>query len=204
MEAEFGGAGRGPQAPPGVYTLRLIAGEAQAERKVEVRLDPALKATPADLALQRDLGLKARDMTSAANTALRRLDSLKAQLRETERLGRTLTADEGKEWSKLVSGYVKELDAQTARLGIPLGGSRLEDAPELAEDLSGLLGQLTSGNSAPTPPQQTLLADYERRFKEAMAGANEFLTKTVAAWNESLRKAGAPTLAGAMAVELPR
>jgi photosystem II stability/assembly factor-like uncharacterized protein len=47
-----GGAARGPQVLPGTYTVKMIAGSAMVAQKVEVQLDPELKASARDLESQ--------------------------------------------------------------------------------------------------------------------------------------------------------
>src|SRR5205085_2768007 len=80
------GAPVGPQALPGAYTVKLIIGDKTQEKKVEVKVDPTVKVTPADLQLQFDLAMKLRDMQSAVNDGLKTLDSIKSQLEQIEKV----------------------------------------------------------------------------------------------------------------------
>ena len=159
------------------------------ETPVEVRLDPALKATPQDLISQRDQALKLCGMVSSLNTSLKRMDGLKTQL---QTLGKS-----SPDLAKATAEYGKELDSISAGLAVKIGGYRLEEAPQLAEDLTGLYGQLSAGNSAPTSAQSAYLAELERRHATGLAQANSLLDKAAKEWNENLTKLGATVLSTA-------
>lgn len=181
-----GGGPRGPLAVPGIYTARLTWGTERMETPVEVRLDPALKATPQDLISQRDQALKLRAMVTSLNSALKRLDSLKTQVQALEK--------SVPDAAKTLAEYGKEIDAVANGLAVKIGGNRLEDAPQLAEDLSGLYGQLSGGNSAPTSAQTAYLAELEKFHAAGLARAAGLLEKASKEWNAQLVKLGAAVL----------
>jgi photosystem II stability/assembly factor-like uncharacterized protein len=193
-EIEFEGGPRGPQVVPGIYTARLTVGQDTAQTRIEVQLDPALRASAQDLATQRDLGLKLRDLASSLNTSLKRMDSLKDQLDDLDKLGKTNDHPQKAEWSKSVEQYKKEIDAVSEKLGMKKGASGLEDPARLAEDITGLYYQLAAGNSAPTAAQTALAAELEKRHVLGMAEASKLISTATSQWNESLRKLGAPGL----------
>lgn len=196
-ETEFAGPPRGPLAVPGVYTARLTAGSLKLETKVEVRLDPALKASPSDLASARDAALRLRDMVSSLNSALKRIDGLRAQLNGLEKTAREQLPDKAAEWAKATAPYISEIDRVSSALGIRIGGNRLEDAPKLAEDLAALYATFSSAHSAPTAAQAAYLAELEKRYTLGIAEANGLLLRAGRDWNPALQKLGAPTLIAA-------
>ncbi|MBI5283004.1 MAG: hypothetical protein HY858_15065, partial [Candidatus Solibacter usitatus] len=200
-EVEFGGGPRGPQAVPGIYTARLTTAAGKFETRIEIQLDPALKSTPQDLAAQRDAALRLRDMVSTLNSALKRMDGLRTQLQAIDKTAAEQAPAQAAAWAKVTAGYIQEIDRVSAPLGMKPGGSRLEDAPMLAEDLSGLLGQIAGGNSAPTAAQMALLAEYEKRYTPGIAGANKLLDTAAREWNDNLRKLGAAGLITAAPAE---
>jgi len=200
----FTGGPRGVQVVPGTYTLRLTAGDKVLEKKVEVRLDPALKTTMKELTLQYDTAEKVSKLATTVNVALKRMDSLATQLRSIERLGREQSTETGRAWSKQIADYLKEIDKQTEALGQKSTANRLEDPPGLADGIQGLFQTVSGGNSAPTPAQLSYLAELEKEVAQKMPAANEFLSKTAAGWSEALKKTGAPGLVGTQAVEAVR
>jgi photosystem II stability/assembly factor-like uncharacterized protein len=185
-EVEFGGGPRGPLAVPGTYTIRLTAAGQTLEKQVVVTLDSDLKATPADLKALLDLSLKLSDWQNSLNTALKKLDGLRAQLANTEKLDAA--------WTPKINDLRKALDEETLKLGMKPGGSRLEDPPRLAEDVNSLYQQLAGLNAAPTAAQTAYASELEPKVKAALAAAQDFFANTVPTWNDQLRAAGAPTL----------
>ncbi len=115
-ESAFGGPPRGPQVLPGSYTVKLTVGDKTFEQPVEVRLDPTINVALADLQAQLDLQMKLRDMQSAANTALRFLDSIEDQLKHTQTTAKNLNKEPDKEMMKALEDYIKQVDALEDRL----------------------------------------------------------------------------------------
>jgi photosystem II stability/assembly factor-like uncharacterized protein len=195
QEMEFAGGGpRGPLVLPGTYTVRLTVDGEKSEKPVEVRMDGAIKTPPSDLAALRDLSLKVQEMVDGANRALKKMDGLREQLGANEKFANERLPSKKAEVAKLVAGYQKELDAVALELGMKPGGSRLEEAPKLAEDLSGLLQGLSNLHAAPTQAQQNLYVELRPRYEKLMPQAEQLL-KRVAEWSEALRKLGAPGVA---------
>jgi photosystem II stability/assembly factor-like uncharacterized protein len=71
---------RGPVAPPGRYTVRLIAGSDTESRPLIIKADPRSRATPAALAAQFALLMRIRDRLSAANDAVKTIRNVDYQI----------------------------------------------------------------------------------------------------------------------------
>jgi photosystem II stability/assembly factor-like uncharacterized protein len=201
-ETAFGGGPRGPQVTPGTYKVRLTIGENTYEQSVEVRLDPRVTVPPEDLRAQLELLLKIRDMQSAANTALRYLDSVKDQLKHTETTVKALNKEPDKDLLKALTDYQKQVDDVAGRiarspepsLGLP-GGSRV------LEKLGGLFGTIDNFNGAPTSGQREYFRELEPEFRNRMNELNKFISETIPQWNDKLRTWNAPTLTTRKPVE---
>src|SRR5262249_2854073 len=79
-ETAFFGGPSGPRVLSGTYTIRLALGDKTVEKKVEVRLDPTISVSNADLQEQYNDAIKLRDMQSTLTDGARLLDSIKEQL----------------------------------------------------------------------------------------------------------------------------
>ncbi len=189
VELGFGGA-RGPQVPPGVYTAKLTVNSETFEQKFEVRMDPALKATAQDLSLQQTTARRMREMVTSLNTGLRRMDALKTQLREAEKHGKEAQPKQAAEITKAIDAMVKELDETSGKYAVKIGGSRLEDAPKLAEAVGGLYFTVSGGNSAPTSSQLAYLEELAPQQKQAVDAINSLLAKAQKEWIPQLQKLG--------------
>jgi photosystem II stability/assembly factor-like uncharacterized protein len=199
-EAAFGGSPRGPQVLPGKYTVRLVLGDKTLEQPVEVRLDPTSNVSLADLQMQLDLQMKLRDMQSAANSALRFLDSLGDQLKHTQTTAKTLNKDPDKEMMKALEDYVKQVDALEDRLARRADGLGLAGKSQIA-DLVGDLFFRLDGNAAPTSSQRQYFEEMQPQYRDRMTEVNHFISVTVPQWNEKLRNWNLPTLTTRKPVE---
>ncbi len=78
----WGGAGalQGPVVVPGAYNVRLTTGTWSATQAFEVKKDPRVTATDADLQRQFDVLISIRNRLTDANDAVRRIRAVKEQL----------------------------------------------------------------------------------------------------------------------------
>jgi hypothetical protein len=193
-ETAFGGPPRGPQVLPGNYTVRLTVGEKIIVQPVEVRLDPTLSVSLADLQAQLDLQMKLRDMQSAANNALRFLDSIEDQLKHTQTTAKTLNKEPDKDMMKALDEYIKELDALEDRLVRRSDGLGLPGKSQVVNDIGDIFFGIDATNAAPTLAQRQYFAEIQPEYAERMEEVNKFINNTVPQWNDKLRAWNLPTL----------
>jgi photosystem II stability/assembly factor-like uncharacterized protein len=135
-----GQGGRGPQVLPGTYTVRLTAGGAVEQQSVQVRLDPELRVTMAELQQQWDT-----------------LAKLSAMIREVGEMVREADRHEdSKEWQNFRDTLARPRN---------LSGS--ETGPRLSEQLQSLSNLIDGPNDAPTPAMMKLLAEMEDEAHQA-------------------------------------
>src|SRR6185369_16161769 len=123
----FGGAPRGPLVLPGTYTVRLTLGDKTLEQPVQVKLDPNVKVSTADLQAALEMQTRLRDMQSTLNSSLRYLDSVEEQLKHTPSTMKVLNKEPDKDLTKALEDWIKQLDVLQDRLvgrteGLGLGG----------------------------------------------------------------------------------
>jgi photosystem II stability/assembly factor-like uncharacterized protein len=200
-ETQFFGGPRGPQVVPGTYTVRLLVGDKTYDKKVEVRLDPTVQTSAADLQQVYDLAVRLRDMQSATNNSLRALDSLKAQSEFVERTVRDRAGEVPKELSDALAGFKKRLDEQTGKLARPEGGLGFSGRAQLIEKLGNMFFAVEGVNAAPTPQQRAYIEELQKEFNEKLAETNRFVAQEVPRMNETLRKHNAPQLIPGKPVE---
>jgi photosystem II stability/assembly factor-like uncharacterized protein len=201
-ETAFGGPPRGPQVLPGNYTVRLTVGEKLLVQPIEVRLDPTLTVSPADLQAQLDLQMKLRDMQSAANNALRFLDSIEDQLKHTQTTAKTLNKEPDKDMMKALDEYIKELDALEDKLVRRSDGLGLPGKSQVVNDIGDIFFGIDATNAAPTLAQRQYFAEIQPEYAERMEEVNKFINNTVPKWNDKLRAWNLPTLTTRKPLEL--
>jgi photosystem II stability/assembly factor-like uncharacterized protein len=205
-EVQFTGGPRGPQVLPGAYTVRLSVGEKSYERKVEVRLDPTVSVSAADLKEALDMELRLRDMQTATNNALHTLDSLKSQIEFVDRTvkDRLGASSVPKELSDALAAQKKRVEELQNRLALPEGGLGFEGRAQLIDRIGGLFFTLDSSNAAPTPAARELYGDLQKEFDSKVGEVNKFLSDAVPQLNDALRRVGAPTLMTGKPIEMPK
>jgi hypothetical protein len=203
-EPNFTGAPRGPAVVPGTYTVKLTVGDKTLQKTVEVRLDPSVSVPAADLVKLQEMSLRLRDMQSAANTALRTLDSLKAQLEFIERTEKDRVPDLPKEFTEKLTAYKKQVTELTDKITRPEGGFGFSGRTQLADRIGGLFFTIDAVNAAPTPAQQTYFGEIQTEFRQKTDEVNRFISQTVPQMNETLKRFNAPQLIPGKPVEPPK
>jgi hypothetical protein len=161
-----------------------------------------LTVSPADLQAQLDLQMKLRDMQSAANNALRFLDSIEDQLKHTQTTAKTLNKEPDKDMMKALDEYIKELDTLEDRLVRRGDGLGLPGKSQVVNDIGDIFFGLDATNAAPTLAQRQYFAEIQPEYAERMGEVNTFINNTVPKWNEKLRAWNLPTLTTRKPLEL--
>jgi hypothetical protein len=189
----FGGGSRGPQVLPGTYTVKLTVGDKVYEERVEVKLDPGIKTSAAELQQTLDMQIKLRDMLSTMNVSLRFLDSLKEQLKQAQTTMKTLNKEPDKDLMKALEDYVKELDTLQDKLAARNEGLGFPGRAQVADNIGSLYFALDA-NFGPTLGQRQFFDEIQPAYRARMEEVNKFLRDTLPQWNEKLRGWNAPTL----------
>jgi hypothetical protein len=193
-ETAFAGPPRGPQVLPGSYTVKLIVGDRTFVQPVEVRLDPTINVPLADLQAQLDLQMKLRDMQSAANSALRFLDSIEEQLKHTQTTAKNLIKEPDKEMMEALEDHIKQVGAVEDRLVRRSEGLGFPGKSQVVNKIGDIFFGVDATNAAPTPYQRQYFQEIQPEFRERMDEVNRFINETVPHWNEKLREWNLPTL----------
>ena len=193
-ETAFAGPPRGPQVLPGSYSVKLTVGDKIFVTTVEVRIDPTITVSTADLQAQLDLQMKLRDMQSAANSALRFLDSLSDQIKHTQTTAKTLNKEPDKEMMKALDDYLKQIDALEDRLVRRGEGLGLAGKSQVVNKIGDIFFAVDGTNAAPTTAQRQYFAEIQPEYLERMEEVNKFINNTVPQWNEKLHGWNLPTL----------
>jgi hypothetical protein len=203
-QLEFQGPPRGPQALPGIYTVKLFVGDKMmSENKVEVKIDPTVQISPADLQTQFDLALKLRDMLSVMNDGLRQLDSLKLQSDQIEQLGKERLTEVPADLTKAIADYKKRIDTLLETLATnPEDGIR--SPSRFADQLGGLYFTINDGNSAPTPTMRDNYELLRRELPAKIDTINKFVSGDTAEFNKTLQRFGLSAIVSGKGIDPPR
>jgi photosystem II stability/assembly factor-like uncharacterized protein len=145
------GSIQGPPAPPGRYQARLTAGEWSETREFEVKKDPRIAATQADLEEQFQLAVKVRDLFSESHAALRKIRSVKEQVSALMGRLKEAKAAEGVEDSaKTLNGKLTAIEEKLYQTKNESMQDPLNFRPMLDNRIANLYGIVLSTDAKPT------------------------------------------------------
>lgn len=191
----FGFGPRGPLALPGIYTVRLVIGDKIQEKKVEVKVDPTVPVTMADLQSQFDHSTRLVQMASAINQTLRSLDGIKEQLQQVEKTIKERMPDAPKDLAPTVSDHLKQVDTLIGKLAAPQQeGLGYRGTSQISEQINSLFSSIQGVNAAPTPAQKEVFNELQPEYQTKLAEANKFMSEQIPKLNETLKKNNTPTI----------
>ncbi len=150
-----------PVAPPGRYAVRLSVDGQDHERPFEVRKDPRVKASDADLRAQFELMVDLQALYSEVADAIIRIREVRAQVD-----GRRAELPEDSR--SAADGILEQLRDIEGILTIWMGSEAhpmMWGPPGLTEKLSTLSGALGASPARPTEQMYALLEDLSQRFE---------------------------------------
>jgi photosystem II stability/assembly factor-like uncharacterized protein len=155
-----------PLAPPGQYKVKLNVDGEVYERPFEIRKDPRIHASDADLIAQFELMVNIRDrFTEVADTVLK-----------TREVRAMLAGDSSTETTAILD-QLREIEGI---LMIWMGTDAhpmMWSAPGLTEKLSSLSGSVNSGDARPTQSMYTVFDDLTKRFEFQRERLNQIINQ---------------------------
>jgi hypothetical protein len=184
----FFGAPRGPRVLPGTYTIRLEVGETTAEKSVDVRLDPRVEVSAADLAARQDALISAYRIAKPIYDGQQAVGRLNRQLRDIEALLRDHEVPE------TVTDEVASLKEDLESLR--------EDINDAARGARGAFA-IEGSTTAPTADQLWQLEQTWETLPPLLEQLNVVITDRMPALNRQLDEHGVRPDPGE-AVDVPR
>lgn len=178
----------GPRVVPDTYKVKLIVGETEYVREVEVLKDPSTEGTLEDIKKQVAFSLELRDAINLAVTMINDIESIRAELNEITPQLRNKNDKKKAEQLR----YMAEAIAGSL-YDIHLTGAR-EDAFRSPMKLYGRLSALASditGNGVdfrPTDQQGEVYSIFNKRLKDVDAKFKTFMKVEVNNFNSQLKK----------------
>jgi hypothetical protein len=192
----------GPLAPPGAYQVRLTVGGRSWTQPFEVRKDPRVPATQADLDAQFALWRRIRDTLSETHAGINRLRRIRRQVNEwVQRVREAGSPGDAPGSLRAVTGAAEALAAKLAAIETELiqTGARnsmdaLRHPARLNLRLASLVSVLSSADAA--PPRQAVLVyeDLAGRVRRELDRLQALVESDVAAFNTLVREAGLPAI----------
>ncbi len=189
----------GPLAPPGSYQVRLAVGAQSWTHSFEVRKDPRVPASQADLDAQFALWRQIRDTLSETHGGINRLRRIRRQVTEWSQRIRESAAPAD------LQSIAGAADALTVKLTdietelIQTAARNSTDALRLPARLNLRLASLVSVvSSADAPPPRQAFEVYEylaARVRQELDRLQSLIETDVAAFNALVREVSLPAIA---------
>ena len=159
----------GPVAPPGTYSVRLIAGRDTMVRQFAIVSDPRVKTTVAELTKQFELATQIRDRINDVSDAAMRVEDLQAQL--DQRVTQSRDQSFGKQVGdavKPVRGKLEGVRSELYEVGCHADQCSLDQPVKLYNILLTTNMQVQTGDYAPTKQHGDMFADFSAKVGEQL------------------------------------
>ena len=164
-----------PIAPPGRYLVRLSVDGQDYERPFEIRKDPRVKASDADLRAQFDLMVGIRDRFAAVVDTVMRIRAVRAQLAGR----RPALSEDARVKADAILAKFKQIEGT---LTIWMGSQAhpmMWGPPGLTEKLSSLSGAVGGAEVRPTKSMVAVFEDLSERHEAQGQRLNQIIKEEV-------------------------
>jgi photosystem II stability/assembly factor-like uncharacterized protein len=182
---EYGGGARGPVAAPGQYQVRLTAGGATQVVPLEVKLDPRVNVSPADLAQQFSLLVQIQEELNHVYDAVNQIQDVRSQVAGLKR--RLPENASTKPIASSADDLEKKLVAvrdQLINLTISADEDSLAYPPQIDGKLAYLAMDVGSADSAPTEAEQVQFDKLKRQSGELLSRWEDLQRRDLAAFRK--------------------
>jgi hypothetical protein len=185
----------GPVAPPGNYSVRLIAGKDTLVRQFAVIADPRVKSTTAELVRQFETIIKVRDKITEVSDYSVRIEDIQGQL--DQRVTQSKDLAFAKRVDSAAAPLRKKFEAIRAELyevGCHVDQCSLDQPMKLYNQLLTINAQIQAGDYAPTRQHLEMYADWSARVAEQLRKLEQLETNELAALNRLLQELQMPAV----------
>ncbi len=184
-----------PMVLPATYQLRLLAGGQSLTAAVEVKADPRVPTSAADLRQQFDLMVEIRALLGRAHAAILDIRSLRAQLKALK--DRVTDSPQG----KAVVAAADALDAKMSPLEAELIQLKARSSQDMCNwptmlnsKIAWLSNVVDSADAAPTRQARELFEELKARTEAQIGPWQEALARDVPALNALMQREGIPAV----------
>ncbi len=185
---------KGPLAPPGTYQVRLTVGDQVYSQHFEIRKNPHIRTTQAQLQEQFALLLAIRDNISELHTAINTIRAIRRQIDEWQQRAKGLPVYEalekqGKKIKQQLTPIEDELFQSKARDQL----DTLDYPMKLSAQLASL-AEVVASAAPPTRQAEQVFDELSSRLATQVSKLHEVIGTSVAEFNALIREADLPAI----------
>jgi hypothetical protein len=185
----FGASLRGPLAPPGRYTVTLEVDGRTVSQALEIRTDPRLSTTEADLKQQFEFLIRVRDRVTAAHETANRILAIQPQLREVADASPTGAGDMAAE-ARAIERELGSILASLVQMKIQSGNDVLSYPIGLANRIATVGTAVSGADARPTDQAQTAFDEVSAAMDTQLSRLTTVLGSRLTKLNKQLTAAG--------------
>jgi photosystem II stability/assembly factor-like uncharacterized protein len=191
VDTEFHKRPGGPLAKPGIYEATLTVGDWSMSQTFELRKDPRITTSDADLAEQFDFLIKIRDKLSEIATGVNTIRSLKRQLDDwAQRLADNDSAKDAVASAQSLKDRLQGIEDELVQVELTSDGDTLNYREKLFEKLSDLTPVVASADARPTTQSYAVYDKLAGQADEQLSALTALVDTDVARLNEQLGELG--------------
>ena len=191
----------GPLAPPGTYQVELSVGDQQLTTSCELRADPRINVSQADLEAQFALLIQIRDKLSETHAAINQMHNVRQQVEEW--VQRTVAQPTAMAVAEAAQGVTDKLAAIAQELierRIQAQLDMVHYPTRLNAKLAALSSVVANADAAPTQQSYEVFQELSARIDRQLERWREVLATDVASFNTLVRDAAIPAIVPKTAV----
>ena len=189
---EAGGGRMSVLAPPGTYTVKVLAGGQESTQPLIVRKDPNAGGSDADIQAQTAM---LRDLRKDFETACGMVNTIEVVRGQLANLIRLTASERDAAWVKQAAGELEKqlLDVEDKLIQRRLTGQGQDSTrwpSMLLSKISYLNGSVTDSDDAPTTQAKDVHADFKKQIAALQQQLSGVLEKDLTNFNRMLRDRG--------------
>jgi hypothetical protein len=186
-------ADQGPWAVPGQYQVRVTADGQTQTQPLEIKMDPRVNVSLADLQKQFDLAMKVRDKTSEANEAVITIRRVRDEI--NDRL-KTTSAARAKQSGESLIRKLTGVEEAIYQVRNRSGQDPLNFPIKLNNKIAHLMGVVEGADAPPTDQDYAAFEQLSQELDAQLSTLHNTLQADLPAFNRTLGKAAQPVTAG--------
>jgi photosystem II stability/assembly factor-like uncharacterized protein len=192
----WAGSGEGAKVVPGNYIVRLIEGKTIiGESTVEIKLDPRVTVSEADLKEQFDLHQKVNKKVDDAHVAINQIRKIRTQINGyIETVKDTIVVNQMKKMTKLTLENLEKVEATLMQPKAKAPQDVLAFPIQLNDKMAGLGSNISSSESKPTRNAYLVYEDLAAKIDIEIKKLKDIINKDVKEFNAFVFKQQIPAI----------
>jgi hypothetical protein len=191
----WAGQPEGPVAVPGTYTVKLTAHGQSYTAPLEVKADPRLKVSQADLQKQFDLITQINQQVDRVNASINEIRDVRKQIDDfNKHLGKDDKAKTVVDAGKKIEDKMKPIEDSLTQSKSKANQDPLNYGIRLDNQLIALAQAVGSADSAPTKSSYDVFNMLKQQSDEQLARWKSVTSTDIVAYNQMVRQQEVPVI----------